>query len=261
MKILVIGELCVDIFEYGFCNRLNPEAPTPVFVTKRVVSNAGMAGNVAKNLDSLECGDVEFFSQKSEEKIAKHRFVEENSNYILLRVDKDGPVSKIELYPWLIDKIREADAVVVSDYDKGFLDQESMSRISREAKLSFLDTKKALSDWASEFSWIKINKKEYENPAHNEEFLVKHENKIIVTMGGKGARIGKKLYEGTESEVKDVVGAGDSFLASFSAAQVRTGNLEKSINFANLAGSHAVKKKGVSDLSEIKEVFKSLSRD
>jgi len=259
MKLLVIGESCTDIFEYGSCSRLNPEAPTPVFVTNRITTNSGMAGNVAQNLDSLECGEIELLSQKSEELIVKHRFVEENSNYILLRVDRDGPVSKIEFYPWIEDKIKEADAVLVSDYDKGFLDENSMHKISLLAKMSFLDTKKPLDYWAQNFTWIKINKKEYENPAHGKTFLQTEAEKIIVTLGGKGAKVGETLYEGKESAVKDVVGAGDSFLASFAAAYVATSDLEKSVNFANSAGSHVVKKKGVSDLAEMKPQFSLLT--
>ena len=30
-KILVIGDSCTDIFIYGECNRICPEAPVPVF--------------------------------------------------------------------------------------------------------------------------------------------------------------------------------------------------------------------------------------
>lgn len=258
MKVLVIGEYCTDIFEYGSCTRLNPEAPTPVFVTKKVFSNDGMAGNVAVNLNSLEFAEIELFSQKAEERIAKHRFVEENSNYILLRVDKDGPVSKIDLYPWLKDKIREADAVVVSDYNKGFLDEESLESISFLAKMTFLDTKKALGNWARNFTWIKINKKEYDNPSHDKKFLDSHRDRIIVTLGGNGARVGEKHFHGEESEVKDVVGAGDSFLAAFSAAYLKTSDLKKSVNFANLAGSHVVKKKGVSNLADLSEELSHL---
>ena len=48
MRILVIGEKCIDEFIYGQCTRLNPEAPTPVFIEKKRIENQGMAGNVAE---------------------------------------------------------------------------------------------------------------------------------------------------------------------------------------------------------------------
>ena len=29
-NILLIGEHCIDVYHYGTCNRLNPEAPVPI---------------------------------------------------------------------------------------------------------------------------------------------------------------------------------------------------------------------------------------
>ena len=50
MSILVIGESCLDVFTYGECNRMCPEAPVPVFNPIDVVENGGMAMNVYNNL-------------------------------------------------------------------------------------------------------------------------------------------------------------------------------------------------------------------
>ena len=41
MKILVIGDSCTDVFIYGRCERLNPEAPIPVFQPTKTVTNQG----------------------------------------------------------------------------------------------------------------------------------------------------------------------------------------------------------------------------
>ena len=51
VKILVIGELCIDEFIYGEVKRLSPEAPVPVFNPVEKTSNRGMAGNVVSNLE------------------------------------------------------------------------------------------------------------------------------------------------------------------------------------------------------------------
>ena len=53
MKILIIGESCRDIFHYGNCDRLCPEAPVPVFNTLEIIENGGMAMNVYSNVLSL----------------------------------------------------------------------------------------------------------------------------------------------------------------------------------------------------------------
>ena len=49
MRILVIGESCKDIFVYGKCERLCPEAPAPVLNPLFTTENGGMAMNVVKN--------------------------------------------------------------------------------------------------------------------------------------------------------------------------------------------------------------------
>ena len=57
MKVLVIGDSCKDVYVYGKCERLCPDAPVPVFMPLRKEENQGMAGNVRRNLQSLgiEC--------------------------------------------------------------------------------------------------------------------------------------------------------------------------------------------------------------
>ena len=42
MKILVIGDNCTDVFIYGRCERLSPEAPIPVFEPSKTITNDGM---------------------------------------------------------------------------------------------------------------------------------------------------------------------------------------------------------------------------
>jgi bifunctional ADP-heptose synthase (sugar kinase/adenylyltransferase) len=55
MKILVIGDSCIDIFRYGKVTRIAPEAPVPIIVPERETSNPGMAGNVVANFKSVRC--------------------------------------------------------------------------------------------------------------------------------------------------------------------------------------------------------------
>lgn len=251
-NILVIGESCTDLFEYGTCTRLNPEAPTPVFVSDKLVQNRGMAGNVHSNL-TLICPtswQIDHLHQLEGE-IVKHRFVDSASNYIILRVDKDGPVEPFRLTPDVITMIHDADIVVVSDYNKGFLTEAALQDISCTAKISFMDTKKPLGKWAQEFDYIKINKKEFANPAHDKNFILENLNKIIVTMGEAGAVLGKiHVIQTKRVEVKDVSGAGDTFLAGLVAKYAKTNDIIESIKFANLCAGEAVSHKGVVSVTQ-----------
>jgi bifunctional ADP-heptose synthase (sugar kinase/adenylyltransferase) len=50
MKVLIIGDGCSDVFRYGTCDRISPEAPVPVMKPTRTTGNGGMAINVYENL-------------------------------------------------------------------------------------------------------------------------------------------------------------------------------------------------------------------
>lgn len=250
-KILVIGEACIDIFEYGKCTRLNPEAPTPIFQSDHIETNGGMASNVYGNIRSIAGNweiDVDFIGQANG-KITKHRFVDINSNYILLRVDNDGPVEPLNigsLDSEILYQITSADIVVVSDYNKGFLTEETLEKIANYSKLSFIDTKKPLGIWAHGFNFIKINKKEFENPAHDKEFIERNLDKIIVTLGADGAKLNQtQVYPLNPTEVKDVSGAGDSFIAGLAVEYLKSNDIIRAIQFANVCAGIAVSQKGV----------------
>jgi len=255
-KILVIGDSCVDEFIYGICKRLNPEAPTPVFSPIRSSTNPGMAGNVVQNLKSLESFHVDFFTNKNQ--ILKTRYIEENSNYILLRVDKNDTSEKTSIEELENLHISTYDAVIVSDYNKGFLTEEIIEYILKISRCSFIDTKKSFGDWIRFASWIKINKSESLNPAHNVDILEEIQSKMIITLGSEGASLNCKTYSTKRTEVRDVVGAGDTFISALVAAYLKTNDIKKSIKFANDCSSRVVKKRGVTDMSEMINQYKQL---
>src|SRR5690606_40201068 len=117
-KILVIGEICTDKFIYGKCNRLNPEAPTPVFIPEKTEINLGMAGNTYLNLNHL--GLSVDIIDKANQGIEKMRFVDIDSNYILLRVDSGEDFIEEFTFNEFYSKfdVSKFDAVVISDYSK-----------------------------------------------------------------------------------------------------------------------------------------------
>ena len=66
MKILVVGESCRDIYIYGECGRLCPEAPVPVFKSSGMGSNnGGMATNVFKNIKSISELNVDLVTNQN----------------------------------------------------------------------------------------------------------------------------------------------------------------------------------------------------
>ena len=243
-KILVIGESCKDIFYKGEVNRLCPEAPVPVFNVTGVTENGGMAKNVQQNLLSLG-NEASIITNKNWESITKSRYVHEDSNYMFLRVDKfDNGYGSLDLERVKQVELEHYDALVVSDYNKGFLSEETLSLISTMHELVFLDSKKTLGPWCENFSFIKINNKEYNLTKHAINDNIR-EN-LIVTHGPLGCVYRDQRFEVPKVEIKDTSGAGDTFLSGLVSMYCASGDISKSIYFANECATKVVQKKGVS---------------
>jgi bifunctional ADP-heptose synthase (sugar kinase/adenylyltransferase) len=245
MKILVIGDSCIDVFRYGKVNRLAPEAPVAVIIPQSEVSNPGMAGNVVRNIEVLG-GKVDFITNENE--IKKIRYVCSKYNHLLLRVDEGDKCDLI--HPNALKNIKwsEYDAVVISDYCKGFLDENTIEFISEQHPLTFLDSKKLLGKWAYNISFIKINFHEYEN---NQQILLNDNvllNKTIVTRGKYGCVFQGENFPTQEVSVKDISGAGDTFLSGLVVNYIKTKDIKSAIEFAQECTTIVVQKSGVSTI-------------
>jgi D-beta-D-heptose 7-phosphate kinase/D-beta-D-heptose 1-phosphate adenosyltransferase len=245
-KVLVIGEKCDDIFLYGKCNRLNPEAPTPVLTPTNSIVNPGMGGNVVENFKHIGI-DCDFMTNT--EIITKTRYVDETSNYILLRVDLEPEIEPLTEINTL--DLKDYDAIVISDYNKGLLTKKFLERVFMISKSinipTFMDTKKDIGEWATNCGFIKINEKEYNNPKHK-EFLERGilKDNLIITLGGNGCQSNGKHYPTNEINVRDVVGAGDTHLVGLVYGYLKNNEIEEGIIMANKLASDVVKQKGVS---------------
>ncbi len=253
MKILIIGEYCVDKFVYCETNRLSPEAPVPVLTPKYIIQNDGMAGNVVRNIIAIDKTASILGTFQKDEPITKTRYIDEKSNHMFFRVDEgDSVITPFKLTQKIVHDILWSDAVIVSDYDKGFLTQKDLYDISVVAanRFSILDTKKTITNTASKsltsyFDFIKLNEKEYER---NKDIASNslYEDRFITTLGAKGAKYKDKIYPSTApKETIDVSGAGDTFISAFTIKYLQTNSIEESIIFANDMCSIVVSKRGV----------------
>jgi D-glycero-beta-D-manno-heptose-7-phosphate kinase len=237
LKVLLIGDSCVDEYYIGTCDRLNPEAPVPIMNIKEHFTTMGMASNVCKNLQALGCTTV--FHTNSE-KITKTRYIDQRSGQHLLRVD-DEPTN---IVPWNRDSIcdgDEFDAIVISDYNKGFLTYSEIQYLCGifDGPI-FIDTKKTdLRKFNS--AYIKINELEYSK-------RISTADNMIVTLGSRGTMYKKTFLESTYPvepvDVVDVCGAGDTFLAALTYQYLMTKDMERAIMFANTAASITVQHRG-----------------
>ena len=140
MKILVIGDSCTDVFVYGQIDRLCPEAPVPIFQPVSQKENGGMARNVKNNLVALGA-DVHIISNDNGMK--KIRYVDTNSNQMVMRLDENDVCGRIENLKDM--SFSDYDAIVISDYNKGFIDNyyiPSLIKVAKDKKVPvFIDPK------------------------------------------------------------------------------------------------------------------------
>ena len=241
MKVLVIGETCVDKFVYCDAKRLSPEAPIPVVNPIKSIENPGMAGNTYENVKALAPEAImASITQKS--KITKTRYVEEKSNHMFLRVDEGEDFDcQFKWGPFADGSIAEADIVIVSDYNKGFLSNADLKEIARKSKLSILDSKRKLTnDIIEKFTFVKLNESERLN---NPDLIT---DNIITTLGKKGAEYKNVLFESpAPQDTIDVSGAGDTFTAAFIVKYYQLKDERAAIQFANRKASEVVSRRGV----------------
>jgi D-beta-D-heptose 7-phosphate kinase/D-beta-D-heptose 1-phosphate adenosyltransferase len=237
-NVLLIGDSCIDEYKIGTIDRLSPEAPVPVIKIVESISVPGMAANVKKNLTELNV-DPDFITNNQE--IVKTRYIDKRSGQHMLRVDNEP-----EVVPWsgiTPSPIESYDAIIISDYNKGFLTYEKIEFIIKTCKgYVFIDTKKTdLKRFSADWVFVKINELEYKNSTSIP-------SNLIVTLGDKGAMYKThydEMYYGTKSaEVADVCGCGDTFLSALSYQYLLTKDIEKSILFANIAAGITVQHRG-----------------
>lgn len=254
-KILIIGETCIDEYVFGVCNRVCPEAAALCFTRidneEKIKSNLGMAGNVYTNIKSLYPKaqiDILTNNKNVNKTIIKRRYIDKRYNTIVFREDINDSSEKIILAD---QNFKEYDAIVISDYDKGFLHENDYNTIASKASdktIIFADTKKKITDTiAKNLHYLKINFPEYKNIQHFES--IKDLCSIIVTNGGEGATLFNKdeaeIFQTSKIEVRDVCGAGDTFLAGLVVKMLLSKSIAESIRFANECAGKVVSKLGV----------------
>lgn len=236
----MIGDSCVDTFVYCDVKRLAPDLPIPVLEKIFETSNPGMAMNVARNLEAIGM-DVQVFTNQDWELNTKTRFVDRKSNHSFFRLDAGQNPDPMSIIPHLA----EFEAVVVSDYDKGYLTESAIEEILTSHPRCFLDTKKKLGTWARHAHLIKINEYEYQRSQKFIESAPEIRAKIVRTLGGDGADYRGEVFPVSKVEVVDSSGAGDAFLAALVGGLLRNQPLSKAIDFANRKSSEVIQHRGV----------------
>jgi D-beta-D-heptose 7-phosphate kinase/D-beta-D-heptose 1-phosphate adenosyltransferase len=194
-----------------------------------------MASNVYDNLKALGA-EVHIVTSFSEN---KRRYIDKKTGQQLLRVDEKINEERYEDVEAPL--FSDYDAIVISDYNKGFLSYSDILDIRKNYEgPMFIDTKKPnLGVFKDMF--IKINQYEY----MKSEYLPHDSGKIIVTYGGDKVYWNNRWYYPPKVNAYDVCGAGDTFLSAIAFEYLRKDDMEQAIMFAMKAAAITVKHVGV----------------
>ena len=287
-KIIVVGDLILDQYYYGSVERISPEAPVPINKISSINNVLGGAGNVARNLATLGCqvdlyayiGDdnngnilknllkqnnINDHTLTNNSTITKIRIIGNNQQQ-MLRLDFE---EKIKNNNDMNINLNEVDAVIISDYNKGFCSSILCKSIIKQCNLSHIpvivDTK--CDNWSkfNNATYITPNKKEFDIIISNEiedsmELsndalrLIKLHNLqgLLVTQGKDGLSLIDSEYvhiPANQKEVFDVSGAGDTVIAIFTLMLLLQTSTYIAADIANSAAQLVITKLETSALT------------
>ncbi len=300
LRILVVGDVMLDRYIWGNATRLSPEAPVPVVNVDHETSTAGGAGNVALNIVALgaKCTVAGYFGADDVgatlrkklagsgiltlstpgkgQTIVKTRVMVDRHQ--VCRIDRESPPADYHVTPnqaeaLLAGPIAACDAVIISDYAKGILNNEVIARVAKLAraagKFIALDPKPRRHLVFKGLDLITPNKREAlqlagirilpHTPFPDAEVCAKlHQlygtKHLVITLGEDGMLLSehgkiKKIIPTAAREVFDVSGAGDTSLAALVLALTAGAKLEDAAHFSNAAAGVVVGKIGTATVT------------
>ena len=290
----------LDRYCWGEISRISPEAPVPVVALGETSLAAGGAANVAANVAGLGAkpflfgitGDdpdadalpeilrdagIKRFSLtklRGRQTSVKTRIVANNQHVVRIDHETTTPITKKDvaaIWPRLSKAVDENNVIIVSDYAKGFLTDELLSRLIARARRSrriiLVDPKgKDFSKYKGA-TVITPNERETAEACHldpHRQDLLDRAVKmlleeldleaLLVTQGGRGMTLlqkGKHIVhlKASARKVFDVTGAGDTVIASLAVAMGSGADIVESATFANLAAGLVVEQVGTRAIS------------
>jgi len=201
----------------------------------------------------------------------KTRLIARSQQMIRIDREKRKPLNGKSV-KYLLEEIEKfsPDGIIVSDYAKGVLTEELSEGLKRLGVPIFGDPRPQNVHLYRGFTTITPNLKEFEEIRRNlavdgdftksskrvKELLKLH--KLVITLGEKGIALvgeGIKRFPATAREVYDVTGAGDTVVATLTAAVVAGASWEEACILANLAAGIVVGKLGTATV-EREELLK-----
>lgn len=316
LKVLVIGDLVMDIYLKGDSFRLSPEGPVPVVTISGSEEIPGGAANAAINLKALGA-QVSFLAIAGDDKdgdkackfmekagincdaivrepfrttVTKTRLV--SNGQLLSRFDcgSQNPPSagsQHKIFQFLKDNYNRFDAVVLGDYKAGLFTPaliEFLQQIQQQSPAYLaLDSKNLPLFTPLQPSVVKPNYVEaisllnLQSISNNRIEQLKNygptlyrltgAEHITLTLDEEGSMLfekGKYVHHTPAYQVESphVVGAGDTFISTFTLAQCSGANAVEAAELATAAATVAIRKTTTAPcfLNELKAFFSTQNK-
>ncbi|MDQ1727990.1 MAG: D-glycero-beta-D-manno-heptose-7-phosphate kinase [Pyrinomonadaceae bacterium] len=300
-RIVVLGDVMLDEFVWGHVTRISPEAPVPVVDIQRESVHLGGAANVLANVVALgaqaavvgvvgkdsagarlraslketcpQQPDSYLVVDESRPSTTKTRIIAHSQ--LVVRADREQrtPVNgntEKRLLASLRDALRQADAFVVSDYDKGVVTPQILGDILQFAydrvpvlidpKIrNFPYYRPASLITPNHHEALRLTNLEEDSDAglHHAARVIREKlscDAVLITRGERGIMLlegyNDPVFVGTTArEVYDVTGAGDTVIATLAAALAAGATMLEAAYLANHAAGIVVGKVGTATAS------------
>lgn len=294
-NVVVLGDVMLDEFVWGDVTRISPEAPVPVVDVRRESVHLGGAANVLANLvalgargtvvgvvgnddagkrlrnglSELGMGAIDnLIVDEARPSTIKTRIIAHSQ--LVVRADRESrtPVSsQIEdrIISSIKEALRDANAFVVSDYDKGVVTPRILGEIlpfAYERVAVLIDPKLRNFNFYRPATLVTPNHHEALRMSDSEDqsddgsrdaaSMIRKKlgcDAVLITRGDRGMMLleadGEPVYVKTAArEVYDVTGAGDTVIAALAAALAAGTSMIEAATLANHAAGIVVGKVG-----------------
>lgn len=286
-RILIVGDIILDHYLFGSTTRVSPEAPVPVVRLTSEKHCLGGAANVAYNcaqmgskVELLGCIgaddstipsmleaqniQVHFAHPNHFKTIRKTRILSRHQQ--LLRLDEEpetAPLDVDTLFEHYQERLKHADAVILSDYAKGVLHQPTrwIKAAQAEKVPVFVDPKHHDMSLYRGATAITPNQNELNNmlptatdlnstiELSQQAMKTNQIENIVLTRGAAGMMLiqpndSSLQLKAQTHDVFDVTGAGDTVIAMVALAYCCGLNWSDTLTLANLAASQVINKMG-----------------
>jgi D-beta-D-heptose 7-phosphate kinase/D-beta-D-heptose 1-phosphate adenosyltransferase len=298
-NVVVLGDVMLDEFVWGDVTRISPEAPVPVVDVRRESVHLGGAANVLANLvalgargsvigvigndaagERLKTGLRDLGAQdqclivdETRPSTIKTRIIAHSQ--LVVRADRESRTQvngnlEEKIVASLKEALTEADAFVVSDYDKGVVTPAILREIlplAYERVPVLIDPKlrnfnayrPATLVTPNHLEALRMSDSEdhSDDGSHHAAKAIREKlgcDAVLITRGDRGMMLleanGEPVYVKTAArEVYDVTGAGDTVIAALAGALSAGATMLEAASLANHAAGIVVGKVGTATAS------------